>query len=223
MIIYVEPLTVIKFLPLPLHPPQPSLATSSFGSCFTHYSSSVFWTIDSSSSSSDDTLQMMMPTDEIDDEETFTYKQNFLQNELNKQNFIYTIDKYRAVFSSVHIIALKVLSHHHGEQQKKQQHLQPHRGDDQTEKRGSNNINTNAGNRPGISPVSLTTSASGGNWKSPSTTTARGGDGRTAVAAGDGGFRIEGKFRFLHKSSYISISQVVKQSCLIHKSLSGGG
>lgn len=55
---------------------------------------------------------MMLPTDEIDDEETFTYKQNFHQNELNKQNFIYTLEKYKAVFSSDHIIALKLLPHY---------------------------------------------------------------------------------------------------------------
>lgn len=129
-----------------------------------------------------------MPTDQIDDEETFTYKQNFLQNELNKQNFIYTIDKYKAVFSSVHIIALKVLSHHH--------HLPTRQDDDQTglpplplrkpktatRVTKSRDNNNNTSNRPSIIP--------------------KGGAAVATTAAVDS-FRIEGKFRFLDKSSYL--------------------
>lgn len=129
-----------------------------------------------------------MPTDQIDDEETFTYKQNFLQNELNKQNFIYTIDKYKAVFSSVHIIALKVLSHLH--------HPHPRQDDDQTGLKKpktttgvttSSNNNNNTSSR--VVPVSLTSSLDEGGASLPS-----------AVD----GFRIEGKFRFLGKSSYLA-------------------
>ena len=53
---------------------------------------------------------MLVPPDDIDDEETLTYKQNFLQDQHTKQNFIYTIDKYKAVFSSVPTLALRILS-----------------------------------------------------------------------------------------------------------------
>lgn len=139
-----------------------------------------------------------MPTDQIDDEETFTYKQNFLQNELNKQNFIYTIDKYKAVFSSVHIIALKVLSLLH--------HPHPRQDDDQTGLKKpktttgvttSSNNNNNTSSR--VVPVSLTSSLDEGG----ASVAAENKPGSATTAAVDG-FRIEGKFRFLGKSSYLA-------------------
>lgn len=165
-----------------------------------------------------DTLQMMMmPTDEIDDEETFTYKQNFLQNELNKQNFIYTIDKYRAVFSSVHIIALKVLSHHHHPPATT---TRLHR-DDQTsggrQKKPKTPSRVTSNNIDRSSPTTLPAAAAPlagngaglvrgrqlkeprANWTMASSSSLAADTTTTTVSDG---FRIEGKFRFLNKSSY---------------------
>lgn len=146
---------------------------------------------------SGDTVQlMMMPTDEIDDEETFTYKQNFLQNELNKQNFIYTIDKYRAVFSSVHIIALKVLSHHHHRHllgQRRRRPPAPEQDDDQTspqkKPKAASSASQVTSNKKGNLGAATTLPSVLLREKLAATTTV------------SDGFRIEGKFRFLSKSS----------------------
>lgn len=170
-----------------------------------------------SSNSSGDIVQMMMPTEEIDDEETLTYKHNFLQNELNKQNFIYTIDKYRAVFSSVHIIALKVLSHdhhhHHSQQQGQEEVLQ--QNDQRHERqsslfpfRAASNNSSNSG-RP-VAPAEVTNGTGADenetrvvkqavNKKEMKKHQQQPSEKETQTI----GFRIEGKFRFLNKSSYM--------------------
>lgn len=217
-------LTVIKFVLLCL-----ALLPSFLLGPYSASSSAIFMAAGQSRggggiSGGSDTLQMMMmPTDEIDDEETFTYKQNFLQNELNKQNFIYTIDKYRAVFSSVHIIALKVLSHHHHPPATT---TRLHRDDETSggrQKKPKTPSRVTSNNIDRSSPTTLPAAAAAplpgtvaglvrgrqlkeprANWTVASSSSSLAADTTTTTTTTtvSDGFRIEGKFRFLNKSSY---------------------
>lgn len=136
---------------------------------------------------------LLLPTDAIDDEETFMYKQNFLQNELNKQNFIYTIDKYRAVFSSEHIIALKVLSRH------------PHPSSFLVAP--PHQLKTNANKNNNIHNKSSTIHNNGNANRSKVIGTTSPRDSKadqrpTSSENNANALRLMGKFRFLNKSQY---------------------